>query len=67
MSVAYSVWKITEKLLKAKKAYYTSGKTIMSDYDYDRLENSLRAIDPTAPILNMVGYDENFVNKKPEE
>jgi len=65
MSKAISTYLLTEKILKAKKAYYR-GKPIMSDFDYDKLENNLKVINPDAPVLQMVGYDADFVNEKPE-
>jgi len=66
MSKAVSTYLLTEKILKAKKAYY-KGKPIMSDFDYDKLENNLKVINPDAPVLQMVGYDPDFVNEKPED
>jgi len=55
-SKAISTDMITKKLLEAKCKYY-SGKPIMSDLEYDRLETTLRAINPTAPVLEKVGSD----------
>jgi len=51
----FSSVSIASKLIKAKKAYYGSGKTLLTDFEYDRLEESLRAIDPSNPILTQVG------------
>ena len=67
MSREHSTWKITERILKAKRAYYIKGKPTMSDQEYDALEGSLRAINQEAPVLKMVGYDPEFKNIKPED
>lgn len=53
-SILYSTEAITLKLRDAKKAYY-SGNPIMRDEEYDAMENSLRAINPNAKILQAVG------------
>ena len=42
-------------ILKAKHAYYYSGEPIMSDAEYDALEDQLRQIAPDDPILGLVG------------
>lgn len=38
-------------ILKAKHAYYYSGKPIMSDAEYDALEDELRTLAPDDPVL----------------
>ncbi len=38
-------------ILKAKHAYYYSGEPIMSDAEYDALEDQLRQIAPDDPVL----------------
>lgn len=51
--------KVTEleaKILKHKTLYY-QGKPEISDYDYDRLEEELRALDPRNAVLEMVGSE----------
>lgn len=42
-------------ILKAKHAYYYSGEPIMSDAEYDALEDELRLLSPDDPVLAMVG------------
>lgn len=42
-------------ILKAKHAYYYSGEPIMSDAEYDALEDQLRQIAPDDPVLVLVG------------
>jgi len=42
-------------ILKAKHAYYYSGEPIMSDAEYDALEDQLRLLDPDDPVLALVG------------
>jgi DNA ligase (NAD+) len=42
-------------ILKAKHAYYYSGEPIMSDLEYDALEDELRTLMPDDPILALVG------------
>jgi NAD-dependent DNA ligase len=38
--------------------YYKHGISLMPDHEYDALERSLKAINPTAPVLEEVGYDD---------
>jgi DNA ligase (NAD+) len=42
-------------ILKAKHAYYYSGEPIMSDAEYDALEDELRLLAPDDPVLALVG------------
>jgi DNA ligase (NAD+) len=42
-------------ILKAKHAYYYSGEPIMSDAEYDALEDELRRLAPDDPVLAIVG------------
>lgn len=49
--------------LKAKRAYYNSGTTIMSDEEYDLLEDKIRSLDPSWSELNKTGIK---VGKKEE-
>lgn len=46
---------IRNLILKAKHAYYYSGEPIMSDAEYDALEDQLRQLVPDDPVLAMVG------------
>lgn len=41
-------------ILKAKHAYYYSGEPVMSDAEYDALEDELRLLDPSDPVLGLV-------------
>ncbi|MEN9317259.1 MAG: hypothetical protein RIS35_3652 [Pseudomonadota bacterium] len=42
-------------ILSAKHAYYYSGEPIMSDAEYDALEDELRGLVPDDPVLAIVG------------
>ena len=42
-------------ILKAKHAYYYSGEPVMSDAEYDALEDDLRLLAPDDPVLALVG------------
>lgn len=42
-------------ILKAKQAYYFGGQPIMSDAEYDALEDELRELDPDDEVLALVG------------
>jgi DNA ligase (NAD+) len=46
---------LRNQVLKAKHAYYYSGEPIMSDTQYDALEDQLRLIAPDDPLLALVG------------
>ena len=46
---------LRNQILKAKHAYYYSGEPIMSDAEYDALEDELRLLSPDDPVLAMVG------------
>ena len=56
MSAKY-IKKLADKIYKAKVAYYTTDRPIMSDHEYDALERNLEYLCPNHPILQMVGYD----------
>nr|MDO8087399.1 NAD-dependent DNA ligase LigA [Candidatus Sigynarchaeum springense] len=47
---------LAKRIVEAKRAYY-EGKPIMSDAEYDRLEQQLREVDPKNPVLEFVGTD----------
>ncbi|MBU1130196.1 NAD-dependent DNA ligase LigA [Patescibacteria group bacterium] len=56
-----------ELLIKAKKAYYTASKPIMSDHTYDTLENILRQKAPHHRIFSTIGnpnFDTGWPKKK---
>ncbi|MBP9707810.1 MAG: NAD-dependent DNA ligase LigA [Oligoflexales bacterium] len=47
---------LAEQILRHKHAYYR-GAPIISDFEYDRLEEKLRNLDPKHPILHLIGSD----------
>lgn len=49
------IYALRNQILKAKHAYYYSGEPIMSDAEYDALEDQLRQIAPDDPVLALVG------------
>jgi DNA ligase (NAD+) len=51
----HSLIALRNLILKAKHAYYYSGEPIMSDVEYDALEDQLRQIAPDDPVLALVG------------
>ncbi len=42
-------------ILQAKHAYYHRSEAIMSDAEYDALEDELRLLSPDDPVLALVG------------
>lgn len=50
-----NIEELRSRILKAKHAYYYSGEPIMSDEEYDALEDQLRQIAPHDPVLALVG------------
>ncbi|MDP6358155.1 MAG: DNA ligase (NAD(+)) LigA, partial [Planctomycetota bacterium] len=42
-------------ILKAKQAYYYGGNAIMTDAEYDALEDELRKLKPDDDVLALVG------------
>jgi DNA ligase (NAD+) len=50
-----NIEELRSRILKAKHAYYYSGEPIMSDAEYDALEDQLRQIAPDDPVLALVG------------
>ena len=50
-----SVEALRDRILRAKHAYYCSASPIMSDAEYDALEDQLRALAPDDPVLALVG------------
>lgn len=51
---AVNIKQLSDDILKHKKAYY-QGKPFISDAEYDRLEDTLRELDPGHPVLQVVG------------
>jgi hypothetical protein len=54
-AVEYCTESLGAEIIKAKDLYYNHGKSGLSDLEYDRLESSLKAINPKASILQQVG------------
>lgn len=50
---------LATKIIEAKKAYY-SGKPIMNDMTYDKLEQELKKLDEYHPVNYLVGYSEDY-------
>ncbi len=48
--------KLAEDILLHKRKYY-SGHPLISDVEYDRLEDQLRSLAPDHPVLKMIGSD----------
>ena len=46
---------IIEKILEADKHYYNTGRSIMTDQEYDNLKNLVKSEDPDHPIFLKVG------------
>ena len=45
---------LEQDIIKHKNLYY-QGKPQISDFEYDAIEEELKKLDPTNPVLNMVG------------
>jgi len=50
-----SIASLRDRILKARHAYYYSGKPIMGDAEYDALEDRLRLLAPSDPLFALVG------------
>jgi len=59
------IHELAEQILMHKRAYY-SGRPIISDAEFDRLEDRLRSMSPDHPALHLVGVNEGFVGGKVE-
>ncbi len=57
MKIEKIVEKIVEKLEAGSNAYYNTGKTTMSDSDYDSLRDQLEKLDPKNEYLKKVGAE----------
>lgn len=56
--------KLKKQYLKAKNAYYNDDSSSLTDAEYDRLEDSIRKLDPSWPELSKTGV--SVKNKKSE-
>jgi len=45
-----------EKLMAARDAYYNTGRSDMTDQEYDALEETVRQFDPDHPIFEKIGH-----------
>ena len=57
-AISWATAELTARIREAKVYYYKHGISLMPDHEYDALERSLKAINPTAPVLEEVGYDD---------
>lgn len=48
--------KLIKQLFEAKKAYHESGRSTLSDQEYDALEDLLRKQDPDHPFFEIIGH-----------
>ena len=55
MTAASRIAALRSEILKAKQAYYYGGQPIMTDQEYDALEDELRRLAPDDPVLALVG------------
>jgi len=53
----YSKWALLHKIYAAKNKYYTTGKNSLTDYEYDAIEKSYKAIHGELGEYSCVGYD----------
>jgi DNA ligase (NAD+) len=60
-----SASELAEKILTYKRAYY-AGTPLISDAEFDRLEEELARIDPRHPVLAEIGAEPPTVAKKVE-
>jgi len=53
---------INAKILyqNASQAYYETGEVIMTDKEFDELEETIRSLDPNCPLLSMTGRGYNL-------
>lgn len=55
MSKSVELKDLENKYMEAKDRYYNSDKPIMTDYDFDILEEKIRKLNPKSKVLNIVG------------
>lgn len=56
---------LANKILECKKAYYIDDNPLISDDEFDLLEDELRALDPNHTVLKMTGVDIRDRNQWP--
>jgi len=47
---------LEQQYLNAKNIYYNTGESIMSDSEFDKLEEQIKLLNPQSKVLNIVGY-----------
>ena len=62
------IYNIVKQLLQAKKEYYNTGSSDLTDYQFDNLEEELRGLAPFHSYFSLVGIepsvDENKIEHK---
>jgi DNA ligase (NAD+) len=53
---AFDLDTVVKKMVEAREAYYNTGHPIMTDQEYDALEERVRQSDPDHPILEKIGH-----------
>ena len=64
MTKLEEIKRLEREIIKHKNLYYL-GKPEISDFEFDKIEDQLRGLDPQNPVLSMVG-SETFVGEKVE-
>ncbi|WP_161597649.1 NAD-dependent DNA ligase LigA [Fluviispira multicolorata] len=62
-NIKIEIENIASQILYHKKLYY-KGKSIISDAEYDALEQKLKELAPNHPVLSLVGYPFSETNNK---
>lgn len=62
--MVYNIESAVERLVEARKAYYGTGHAIMTDEEYDSLEDMVRKHDPDHPFFDTVGHPASSAWKK---
>ena len=57
MSINDELKSLEDKYIEAKDKYYNSDKPIMTDYDFDILEDKIRELNPKSNVLKVVGME----------
>jgi DNA ligase (NAD+) len=55
LTASLRIASLRDQILRAKHAYYNRNDPIMSDAEYDALEDALRLLSPDDPVLAIVG------------
>lgn len=71
ISRAIQVDKLARTVQEASQQYYTDGSSNLSDAQFDRMLSDLRLVDPSNPVISVVGHgydvnkDTTYGQKKP--